>query len=286
MANLLDGRSVAATMREELKVEVAAFSQRYGYPPAIACVLVGDDPASKVYVKRIGSICRETGVRLQQVTLTAETTSSELRACIRDLNGDRLVSGIIVQMPLPKHLPTALVAETLSPAKDVDGICPVNAGLLMLGEPCFAPSTPLGGLELLRRYGIPLKGVRAVVVGRSPVVGKPMANLLLNDHATVTICHSRTVDLASITRQADVLVTAIGKARMITGEMVKPGAAVVDFGINPTDTGIVGDVDFEAAREVAGWITPVPGGTGPMTNVILMRNTLTAARRQAGEEAR
>jgi methylenetetrahydrofolate dehydrogenase (NADP+) / methenyltetrahydrofolate cyclohydrolase len=285
MANLLDGRTVAAAVREELKAEIAAFAQAHGYPPALACVLVGDDPASKVYVKRIGSTCRETGVRLQQVVLPAETTADELRECIRGLNQDRLVAGVIVQMPLPKHLPTALVAEALSPAKDVDGICPINAGLLMLGEPCFAPSTPMGGLELLKRYGIPLKGARAVVVGRSPIVGKPMANLLLNEHATVTICHSRTVDLPSVTRQADVLVAAIGKARMITGDMIKPGAAVVDFGINPTESGIVGDVDFEAAQAVAEWITPVPGGTGPMTNVILMRNTLSAARRQAGEAA-
>jgi methylenetetrahydrofolate dehydrogenase (NADP+)/methenyltetrahydrofolate cyclohydrolase len=285
MANLLDGRAVAATMREELKAEIAAFAQRHAHPPTLACVLVGDDPASKVYVKRIGATCRETGVRLQQVALPAETTADELRACISGLNADRLVAGVIVQMPLPKHLPTALVADTLSPDKDVDGICPVSAGRLLLGEPGFAPSTPLGGLELLKRYGIALKGARAVVVGRSPVVGKPMANLLLNEHATVTICHSRTVDLPSLTRQADILVAAIGKARMITGEMVRPGAAVVDFGINPTDAGIVGDVDFEPAQAVAGWITPVPGGTGPMTNVILIRNTLTAARRQAGEAA-
>ena len=285
MAILLDGRVVAAAMRDELKAEIAAFAQAHGYPPALACVMVGEDPASKVYVKRIATTCRETGIQMQQVTLHSGTTAEELRAYIRSLNAERRIAGIIVQMPLPKHLPTALVAEVLSPAKDVDGICPVNAGLLMLGEPCFAPSTPLGGLELLKRYAIPLRGARAVVVGRSPVVGKPMANLLLNEHATVTICHSRTVDLPSVTRQADVLIAAIGKAKMISGEMIKPGAAVVDFGINPTDTGVVGDVDFESAQSVAGWITPVPGGTGPMTNVTLMRNTLTAARRQAGETA-
>jgi methylenetetrahydrofolate dehydrogenase (NADP+)/methenyltetrahydrofolate cyclohydrolase len=189
-------------------------------------------------------------------------------------------------MPLPKHLPADLVANTLSVDKDVDGVCPANAGRLLQALPAFVPATPLGGFELLKRFEIPIRGAEAVVVGRSPIVGKPMASLLLNDHATVTICHSRTRDLGAVTRRADILVAAIGKARMITADMVKPGAAVVDFGINPTEAGIVGDVDFAAVAEVAGYITPVPGGTGPMTNVMLMRNTLSAARRLAGEESR
>ena len=283
MGNLLDGRATATLMRDELKAGIAAFTAQAGLAPGLACVLVGDDPASRVYVRRIASTCKDVGVRFQQIVLPGDANADQLRTCLIALNADAQIHGVIVQMPLPKQIPTALVTETLAPGKDVDGICPVNAGLLLLGQPGFAPSTPLGGLELLKRYGIPLRGAHAVVVGRSPVVGKPMANLLVNEHATVTICHSRTVDLPAVTRQADILVVAIGKARMVTGEMVKPGAAVVDFGINPTDSGVVGDVDFETAQPVAGWITPVPGGTGPMTNVILMRNTLTAAQRQTGQ---
>ena len=285
MSVLLDGRAIAAKIKEELTKDVGDFVAAHGYGPGLAVVMVGEDPASKVYVRRIAANCNEVGIRCERITLPAETTAEELRAALARLNEDAKTSGVIVQMPLPKHLPSKVVTDTLSPNKDVDGLCPVNAGLLLMGQPCFVPSTPLGGLELLKRHEIPLKGAEAVVVGRSPVVGKPMANLLLNEHATVTICHSRTRDLASATRRADVLVAAIGKAKMITADMVKPGAAVVDFGINPTDGGIVGDVDFEAAKEVAGWITPVPGGTGPMTNMMLLRNTLMAARRLLGEES-
>ena len=284
MSVLLDGRVVAAAIKEELTGQVGAFASAHGFNPGLAVVLVGEDPASKVYVRRIQANCGEVGIRFQRVVLPAETSADELTAALVKLNEDSQTSGVIVQMPLPKHLSNKVVTDALSPDKDVDGLCPVNSGLLMMGQPCFVPSTPLGGLELLKRHDIPLRGAEAVVVGRSPVVGKPMANLLLNEHATVTICHSRTRDLAAQARRADVLVAAIGKAKMITVDMVKPGAAVIDFGINPTESGIVGDVDFDSAKDVAGWITPVPGGTGPMTNVMLLRNTLAAARRLAGDE--
>lgn len=283
LSTLLDGRAVAAKIRGEVTEEVSAFAARQGQAPGLTAVLVGEDPASRVYIRRIGQTCAEVGIRFQRLDLPAATTADELRETLGRLNGDASVSGVIVQMPLPKHIPAGTVGDTLSPEKDVDGVCPANAGRLLLGLTAFVPATPLGGFELLKRFEIPIKGAEAVVVGRSPIVGKPMASLLLNEHATVTICHSRTRDLGEVTRRADILVAAIGKAKMITADMVKPGAAVVDFGINPTEGGIIGDVDFGAVAEIAGFITPVPGGTGPMTNVMLMRNTLAAARRLAGE---
>lgn len=283
MATLLDGKATAARIKTELKDEVAAFAARHGSAPGLACVIVGDDPASKVYVRRIAAACGEVGIRFERVALAGDAATDDLRATIARLNADPSTSGVIVQMPLPKHLDPAIVTETLDPAKDVDGITPVNAGRLFLGLPALAPSTPLGGLELLKRYGVPLVGAEAVIVGRSAIVGKPMASLLINESATVTVCHSRTRDLASVTRRADILLVAIGRPRFITADMVKPGAVVVDFGINPLEKGIVGDVDFEAASTVASAITPTPGGTGPMTNALLMRNTLTAAKRLARE---
>jgi methylenetetrahydrofolate dehydrogenase (NADP+)/methenyltetrahydrofolate cyclohydrolase len=200
---------------------------------------------------------------------------------LHDLNGDADTSGIIVQMPLPKHLPQTLVTDVLDPEKDVDGIHPINAGRLFQGDSdAFAPATPSGGMEILKRYDIPLKGKRAVMIGRSNIVGRPMALLMLHQHATVTICHSRTQDLGAVAREADILVAAIGRPKIITADMIRPGAVVIDFGVNVVGDGLVGDVDTEAAKEVAGYITPVPGGTGPMTNIMLMRNTLAAARRQ------
>src|SRR5512143_2291405 len=211
MSILLDGRTVAAKIKEELVKDVAAFAAAHGYPPGLAVVIVGEDPASKVYVRRIKANCDEAGVRFARISLSAQATAEELREALVKLNEDPQTSGVIVQMPLPKHLSNKVVTDTLSPDKDIDGLCPVNSGLLMMGQPCFVPSTPLGGLELLKRFEIPLKGAEAVVVGRSPVVGKPMANLLLNEHATVTICHSRTRDLGEVTRRADVLVEATGK---------------------------------------------------------------------------
>ncbi|MBI2848944.1 MAG: bifunctional 5,10-methylenetetrahydrofolate dehydrogenase/5,10-methenyltetrahydrofolate cyclohydrolase [Chloroflexi bacterium] len=277
-ANILDGKALAGKMKGEIAEEVEAFKRQYGFAPSLSVVLVGDDPASQVYVKGIGKACSDVGVGCEQMVLPASITESELRAKIGELNGNSKISGIIVQIPLPKPLTQEMVTDVLSPAKDVDGICPVSAGLLVLGQDGFVPNTPAGGVEILKRYGVEIRGSNAVVVGRSNIVGKPMAFLLLAEHATVTMCHTRSRDLPAITRQADILVAAAGKARMITGDMIKPGAVVIDFGINPVQGGIVGDVDFESAREVAGWITPVPGGTGPMTNVMLLRNTLKAAK--------
>lgn len=277
-AQLLDGRTLSEKMRGEIAEEVAAFKAQNGFAPAVAVVLVGEDPASKVYVKRIAKSFSDVGMGCEQVILPAETSEKDLKAKIAELNADSNTSGIIVQLPLPKPLTQDMVTDVLDPDKDVDGISPINAGKLALGQDCFVPNTPFGGLELLKRYGVQISGANAVVIGRSNIVGKPMALLLLQENATVTICHSRTKDLAGVIKQADIVAAAIGKAKMITADMIKPGAAVVDFGINPGENGIVGDVDFEAAKEVAAWITPVPGGTGPMTNIMLLRNTLTAAR--------
>ena len=278
-AQLLEGKPAAEQMKAEIYAEVAAFKDRHGFAPALAVVLVGEDPASKVYVKRISKSFADAGMGCSEVVLRADITPERLQAEIVALNGDPTVSGIIVQLPLPAPLTEKMVTDVLSPEKDVDGITPMNAGLLMQGLPCFVPNTPAGGLELLKRNGIEIKGKNAVIVGRSNIVGKPMAMLLLHEHATITVCHSRTRDLAGVCRQADILCAAIGKANMITGDMIKPGAAVVDFGINPQEKGIVGDVEFSSAKEVAGWITPVPGGTGVMTNVMLLANTLSAAKR-------
>ncbi|MDP2659252.1 MAG: bifunctional 5,10-methylenetetrahydrofolate dehydrogenase/5,10-methenyltetrahydrofolate cyclohydrolase [Dehalococcoidia bacterium] len=280
-ANLLDGRALSQKMKVDLAQEVQDFKAKQGYAPALAVLLVGEDPASQSYVKAIGKACENAGIGCSQIVLPASTTEGDLKARLRALNEDPRTSGVIVQMPLPKPLTQDMVTDVLSPNKDLDGICPASAGLLALGQEGFVPNTPLGGLELLKGYGIDLVGKRAVIVGRSNIVGKPMALLLLQEHCTVTICHTRTRDLPGVTREADILVAAIGRAGAVTGDMIKPGAVVVDFGINPGEKGIVGDVDFEAAKEVASWITPVPGGTGPMTNVMLMRNTLRAARRLA-----
>lgn len=280
-ANLLDGRALSQKMKGELVQEVQDFQSRYGYAPALAVLLVGEDPASQSYVKAIGKACADAGIGCNQIVLPASTAENDLKSRLRDLNEDPRTSGVIVQMPLPKPLTQDMVTDLLSANKDVDGICPTSAGLLALGQEGFVPNTPMGGLELLRGYGVEMVGKRAVIVGRSNIVGKPMALLLLQEHCTVTICHTRTRDLPGVCREADILVAAIGKAGAVTGDMIKPGAVVVDFGINPGEKGIVGDVDFEAAKEVASWITPVPGGTGPMTNVMLMRNTLRAARKLA-----
>ncbi len=278
-AKILDGRALAATMKEEIKAEVAAFTEQHGFAPGITVVQVGADPASERYVRQIGRSFEEAGMVFSLRQEEPSITQAELTVLIHGLNADRLVSGIIVQMPLPKHIPQEAVASAISPLKDVDGINPVNAGGLLAGSGrFFAPATPSGGMEILRREGIDLVGKRAVVVGRSNIVGKPMAMLLLHQHATVTICHSRTRDLAEVTRQGDILVAAIGKPRFITAEMIKPGAVVIDFGVNVVGGKVVGDVDFDAAKAVASAITPVPGGTGPLTNVMLMRNTLEAAK--------
>ena len=284
-AEILDGKALSRTMAKEIKSDVAAFSEENGWSPGIAVVQVGEDPASSWYVRQIERSAKRAGISYALHTLDASTQADELLTLLRDLNKDSRTSGVIVQMPLPKHLPQSLVTDTLDPAKDVDGITPINAGRLMQQSgDYYAPATPAGGMEILRRYGIELKGKRVTMAGRSNVVGRPMALLMLHQHATVTICHSRTADLAARCKDGEILVAAIGRPHIITAEMIQPGAVVIDFGVNVADDGLLGDVDTAAAMEVAGHITPVPGGTGPMTNVMLMRNTLEAATRQLGAE--
>lgn len=280
-AELLDGKALAKTMQEEVSAEIQAFKEATGVTPKLVVVRAGEDPASVSYANAIAKTCEKYGVAFELKALPESASQAEIVALVQSLSADANVHGIMVQEPMPKGIDPAAVIAALSPAKDVDGVHPLNAGLLMEGKgDFFAPATPSGGMEILRRYNIPIKGKHAVVVGRSNIVGKPMALLLLHEHATVTICHSRTVDLGAVTRQGDILVAAVGKARLITGDMIKPGAVVIDFGVNFEDGKMVGDVDFESAKEVAGMITPVPGGTGPMTNVMLMKNVLTAAKRQ------
>ncbi|MGQ9667917.1 MAG: bifunctional 5,10-methylenetetrahydrofolate dehydrogenase/5,10-methenyltetrahydrofolate cyclohydrolase [Anaerolineae bacterium] len=280
-AELLDGKALAKIMQEEVSAEIRAFTESAGVTPKLVVVRAGDDPASVSYANAIAKTCEKYGVAFALKALPENASQAEMVAVVQSLSADAGVHGIMVQEPMPKGIDPSAVIAALSPAKDVDGVHPLNAGLLMEGKgDFFAPATPSGGMEILRRYQVPIKGKHAVVVGRSNIVGKPMALLLLHEHATVTICHSRTPDLGAMTRQADILVAAVGKARLITGDMVKPGAVVIDFGVNFEDGKMVGDVDFESAKEVAGMITPVPGGTGPMTNVMLMKNVLAAARRQ------
>jgi len=282
-AELLDGRALAKTMRAEIARDVQAFVDDCGWEPGIAVVQVGRDPASSWYVRNIRRSFTRAGMRFDLHELDETASAEVLITLLNTLNDDFRTNGIIVQMPLPKHLPSDLVTAHLDPAKDVDGIHPLNAGRLMQGdELAFVPATSAGGMEILRRYNIELKGKRAVMVGRSNIVGRPMAMLMLHQHATVTICHSRTVGLGAVTREADILVAAVGKPGIITGDMIRPGAVVIDFGVNVVDDSLVGDVDTDAATKVASYVTPVPGGTGPMTNIMLMSNTLTAARRQQG----
>ena len=245
---------------------------------------MGEDPASKVYVRNKERACKQLGMDSILLRLPESTTQEELLGEVRRLNADRAVNGVLVQLPLPAHLDEQAVLREISPEKDVDGFHAVNAGRLMQGERCTVACTPAGCLDLIRSTGVKIEGAEAVVVGRSNIVGKPMAMLLLQNNATVTICHSRTRNLAEVTRRADILVAAVGRPRMITGDMIKPGAVVIDVGINRVDGKLVGDVDFESAQEVAGWITPVPGGVGPMTITGLMRNTIAATRMQHGIE--
>jgi methylenetetrahydrofolate dehydrogenase (NADP+)/methenyltetrahydrofolate cyclohydrolase len=282
MARLLEGKTVAAALREELAAEAARLSETLKRKPCLATVQVGDDEASTVYASRIAKTLSGLGIECRTVQEPATISPDDLRSLVQDLSARSDVDGILPLMPLPPPHTQEEVISALDPAKDVDGIHPENAGRLFLGHDTFVPNTPAGGMEMLRRYDIPLKGKRAVVVGRSNIVGKPMALLLLAEHATVTLCHSRTEDLPSVCREADILVAAVGRARMIRGDWVKPGATVVDFGINPAEKGIVGDVDFESVEPVAGAITPVPGGTGPVTNLMLARNVLKAGERGVG----
>ena len=282
-ARIIDGKAISEQLRDKLKDEVAALSER-GAKPCLAVIIVGEDPASKVYVRNKERACKQLGMDSILLRLPESTTQEELLGEVRRLNADRAVNGVLVQLPLPAHLDEQAVLREISPEKDVDGFHAVNAGRLMQGERCTVACTPAGCLDLIRSTGVKIEGAEAVVVGRSNIVGKPMAMLLLQNNATVTICHSRTRNLAEVTRRADILVAAVGRPRMITGDMIKPGAVVIDVGINRVDGKLVGDVDFESAQEVAGWITPVPGGVGPMTITGLMRNTIAATRMQHGIE--
>jgi methylenetetrahydrofolate dehydrogenase (NADP+)/methenyltetrahydrofolate cyclohydrolase len=278
MATIIDGVKVAATVRERAAVRVRELESR-GVTPCLAVVLVGDDPASASYVRMKERDCEEVGIRSLDHRLPATTTQAELDALIDSLNADAAVHGILVQMPLPDHLDAEAVIERIVPAKDVDGFHAESLGLLVRGLPGFRACTPAGVMEMLRAYEIDPAGMRAVVVGRSTIVGKPMALLLLEANATVTVCHSRTADLAGVCREADLLVAAIGRARMIDASYVKAGAVVIDVGINRTGEGMVGDVDFASVEPIASAITPVPGGVGPMTRAMLMANTVAAAAR-------
>ena len=276
-ARIIDGREVAGQVRAEVARDVAAFTERTGRVPGLATILVGDDPASAIYVANKRKASAEVGITDYHQHLSADTTQAEVAALIDACNRDPGVSGILLQLPVPTGLDGAALTETIAPMKDVDGLTPISAGRLMHGSPGLRPCTPLGVIELLDRYDVALEGAEAVVVGRSDLVGKPVAFLLLQRNATVTICHSRTRDLAGVCSRADVLIAAVGSPGLIGADHVKPGAAVIDVGINRTDHGLRGDVDFEAAAERAGVITPVPGGVGPMTIAMLLRNTVSAA---------
>jgi len=278
MATIIEGKAVAARIREQVAEDVVQLVSERGSPPGLATVLVGADPPSQIYVAGKHRACAEVGIASIGCELPEDTTQEELAAVVGELNADPAVSGIIVQLPLPGHLDAARATSAVDPAKDVDGLTPTNAGLLVQGRDGLVPATPSGVIELLRRYDTPLEGAHAVVVGRSDLVGKPVASLLLAENATVTVCHSRTRDLEQVCLSADVLIAAVGRPRLVTGEMVREGATVIDVGMNRTDDGLVGDVDFEAAAERARAITPVPGGVGPMTIAMLLRNTVKAAR--------
>jgi methylenetetrahydrofolate dehydrogenase (NADP+)/methenyltetrahydrofolate cyclohydrolase len=276
----IDGKALAAKVRAQVAADVKAF----GEPVCLATILVGDDPASHVYVGNKHEASHEAGIDSRDHRFPSDTPESEILDLLAELNADDEVDGILVQLPLPEHIDEAKVTRVVDPAKDVDGFHPTNAGLLFLGEPFLVPATPSGVMVMLAEHGVELKGKEAVVIGRSEIVGKPMAMLLLAEHATVTICHSRTANLANHTRRADVLVAAVGRPGIVTPEMVKPGATVIDVGMNRTKAGLVGDVD-PAVFDVAGLMTPVPGGVGPMTIAMLLRNTLTASQHRRSKVA-
>jgi methylenetetrahydrofolate dehydrogenase (NADP+) / methenyltetrahydrofolate cyclohydrolase len=277
-ARILDGKSLAAKLRAALKRDVEALAQR-GIRPGLAVILAGDNPASRVYVRNKVRACEETGVRSELYELPASVSEAALIDRVLALNDDADVHGILVQLPLPKQVDAHKVLEAISPAKDVDGFHEANLGALLAGSPRMVPCTPAGVMRLLEHSGVPLAGAQAVVIGRSNIVGKPLALLLLQQDASVTICHSKSRDLAAIARSADVLVAAVGRPKLVTGDMVKPGACVIDVGVNRlSDGSLAGDVDFAAAAAVAGAITPVPGGVGPMTIAMLLENCLRAAR--------
>lgn len=281
-ATRIDGRKIAAEVRAEVALGVRALRDK-GVHASLVVVLVGEDPASRVYVRNKDKAATEAGFLVRTIRLSAETTQAELEDVVRGLNTDPEVHGVLVQLPLPKGLDAGRIVDLLDPRKDVDGLTPANVAALVMGREGLVPCTPAGCIELLDRHGVELEGCRFVIVGRSMLVGKPLAQLALARHATVTICHSRTRDLPARCREADVLVAAVGRAKLVQGDWIRPGAVVLDVGINRGEDGkLVGDVDFEAAAKVASAITPVPGGVGPMTIAMLLENTLLAASRSAG----
>jgi methylenetetrahydrofolate dehydrogenase (NADP+)/methenyltetrahydrofolate cyclohydrolase len=277
-ATVIDGKAVAQHVRAQVGEGVAEFTQKHGRPPGLATVLVGEDPASAIYVGGKQKATAEVGMRGFDHRLDADASREDVVGLIEQLNADPEVSGIICQLPVPDHLDGVELTSLVAPGKDVDGLTPISAGLLALGRPGLRPCTPVGVMLLLEEAGVELEGAEAVVVGRSNLFGKPMVQLLLGANATVTTCHSRTRDLPAVCRRADVLIAAVGRDRMVKGDWIKPGATVIDVGMNRSDDGLNGDVDFAEAVEVAGAITPVPGGVGPMTIACLLRNTLQAAR--------
>lgn len=284
MAEIISGKIVSAKVRENIKTDVAAFTDKYGSAPGLAVIMVGDNPASAVYVRNKHKACLEVGMTSYEIKFDADISEEELLSKIDELNADDKVDGILVQLPLPRSINEQKVINRISPTKDVDAFHPENVGKIMIGNYTFLPCTPAGIVELLNHYGVEVEGKSCVVVGRSNIVGKPMAHLLLERNGTVTVCHSRTQNLKEITKSADILVVAIGKSEFLTADMVKPGAVVIDVGINRRDDGtLAGDVNFRAVEPIASMITPVPGGVGPMTITMLLKNTLTAARMHKGE---
>jgi len=285
MAQIIDGKAVAREIRKEIKEEIEGLKRRWAMVPGLAVVLVGDDPASHLYVRNKEKACQEVGIRSQEHFLSAAVSEKELLSVIHHLNRDKEIHGILVQLPLPAHIRSEKILEAVSPQKDIDGFHPVNQGLLLLGGDGFKPCTPMGIMKLLDSIGCDPKGKNATVVGRSNIVGKPVALMLLARHATVTLCHSRTTHLRDEVSRADILVAAIGKAGLIRGDWIKPGAVVIDVGVNRLPSGkLVGDVEFDTAKERASWISPVPGGVGPMTICMLLFNTLRAAKESLQRE--
>ncbi len=282
-AQIIDGKALAQSIREGIAEDVRLLEKDTGIKPGLAAVLVGDDPASAVYVRNKKIACEKAGLYPQEHLLPASTSQETLLKLVHQLNGDPRIHGILVQLPLPPGMDSQAILQAVSPEKDVDGFHPVNVGRLVTGDPRFIPCTPKGVIQMIDSTGQDIAGKRAVVIGRSNIVGKPVAMLLLHRHATVTICHSRTKDLPAVVREADMVIAAIGKPLFVTSDMVKPGAIVVDVGINRLADGkLVGDVDFDRVKERAGWITPVPGGVGPMTIAMLLQNTVESAKRTAG----
>ena len=279
MAKIIDGKELAKNIREGLKQEVIELKNAE-INPKLAVIMVGDDKASKVYVKNKSKACQDVGIEYEEYILSSTTKMEELLELIEKLNNDETIHGILVQSPLPKGLDANEAFKAISSKKDVDGFNPINVGKLSLNQDCFVSCTPYGIIKMLENYNIQIEGAHAVVVGRSNIVGKPLVQCLLNKNATVTICHSKTKNLKEITKQADILIAAIGKAKFITEDMVKEGAVVIDVGINRTESGLVGDTDFERIKEKASFITPVPGGVGPMTIAMLMNNVIKAAKQQ------